>query len=91
LPYLKSIFYLFGATKLFTVRHKVVTRLKRGLTMKPTKLWDAIVIGSGIDGLDCAAALSKFGHQVLVLEQSASAGGLTHGFSRNGWRWDGGR
>ena len=31
--------------------------------------FDAIVIGSGIGGLACATALTKTGHQVLMLEQ----------------------
>ena len=47
-----------------------------------------IVIGSGIGGLASAAALSKYGYKVLVLEQHHVAGGLTHTFSRNHYRWD---
>lgn len=49
---------------------------------------DAIVIGSGIGGLACAAALARFGKAVLVLEQQHAAGGLTQSFSRYGFRWD---
>ncbi|MET0218936.1 MAG: NAD(P)/FAD-dependent oxidoreductase [Burkholderiales bacterium] len=49
--------------------------------------WDAIVIGSGIGGLACAAALAKYKHRVLVLEQHSVPGGLTHTFSREGWTW----
>ena len=49
--------------------------------------WDTIVIGSGIGGLACAAALAKYKHKVLVLEQHHVAGGLTHTFSREGWTW----
>jgi all-trans-retinol 13,14-reductase len=52
-----------------------------------TEGWDAIVIGSGIGGLTCAAALAKYKHRVLVLEQHRVAGGLTHTFSREGWTW----
>ena len=52
------------------------------------KTWDAIVIGSGMGGLTCAAALAQFGHRILVLEQAPYAGGLTHTFERNGFRWD---
>lgn len=49
---------------------------------------DAIVIGSGIGGLACAAALARCGKAVLVLEQQQTAGGLTQSFSRYGFRWD---
>ena len=50
--------------------------------------WDAIVVGSGIGGLACAAALAKCGRKVLVLEQHFAAGGLTQTFSREGYTWD---
>jgi phytoene dehydrogenase-like protein len=50
--------------------------------------WDAIVIGSGIGGLACAAALTKAGRRVLVLEQHSVAGGLTQTFTRDGYTWD---
>jgi all-trans-retinol 13,14-reductase len=49
---------------------------------------DAIVIGSGIGGLACAAALAKCGRKVLVLEQHFLAGGLTQTFTRDGYTWD---
>lgn len=52
--------------------------------------WDAIVIGSGIGGMSAAAALSKVGHKVLLLEQYKTLGGLTHSFSREGFTWDAG-
>ena len=50
--------------------------------------YDAIVIGSGIGGLSCAATLAKFGHRVLVLEQHSRAGGLSQSFDRKGFTWD---
>ncbi len=50
--------------------------------------WDVVVIGSGMGGLSVAAALSRTGHRVLVLEQYETLGGLTHSFSRNGFSWD---
>ncbi|MEW6429997.1 MAG: NAD(P)/FAD-dependent oxidoreductase [Myxococcota bacterium] len=55
----------------------------------PTGKFDAIVIGSGIGGLSCAALLSRHGRQrVLVLERHYRAGGYTHTFSRPGYEWD---
>ncbi|MGK5084342.1 NAD(P)/FAD-dependent oxidoreductase [Bdellovibrionota bacterium FG-1] len=50
--------------------------------------WDVIVIGSGMGGMACAAALSKYGRKVLILEQHYVAGGFTHTFSRKGFTWD---
>ena len=50
--------------------------------------WDAIVIGSGMGGMAAAAALSRVGHKVLLLEQHHTLGGLTHSFSRDGFTWD---
>ncbi|MGC1440303.1 MAG: NAD(P)-binding protein [Burkholderiaceae bacterium] len=52
--------------------------------------WDAIVIGSGMGGMAAAAALSKVGHKVLLLEQYQTLGGLAHSFSRDGFTWDAG-
>jgi len=50
--------------------------------------FDVIVIGSGMGGMTTAAALARFDHKVLLLEQAQSIGGLTHSFSRNGFSWD---
>jgi phytoene dehydrogenase-like protein len=49
--------------------------------------FDAIVIGSGIGGLACAAALTRSGLKVPVLEKHFTAGGLTQTFSREGFTW----
>jgi len=48
----------------------------------------AIVIGSGMGGLSCAAALTRAGQRVLVLEQHYVPGGLTQSFSRGKFHWD---
>jgi all-trans-retinol 13,14-reductase len=56
--------------------------------MQDRQIWDAVVIGSGMGGLSCAAALAKTGHRVAVVEQHSVAGGLTQTFRRGGFRWD---
>jgi all-trans-retinol 13,14-reductase len=61
---------------------------KRYRTGRAAKDYDAIVIGSGIGGLACAALLSKLGRKVCVLEQHYTAGGFTHSYERNGYEWD---
>ncbi|MCA9053725.1 MAG: NAD(P)/FAD-dependent oxidoreductase [Planctomycetaceae bacterium] len=53
-------------------------------------VWDVIVIGSGMGGMVTAAALSRLGHKVLMLEQYNTLGGQTHSFSREGFSWDAG-
>jgi len=53
-----------------------------------TSEFDVIVVGSGMGGMTTAAALSRFEHKVLLLEQAQTIGGLTHTFSRNGFIWD---
>jgi all-trans-retinol 13,14-reductase len=56
---------------------------------RPEGRWDAIVIGSGMGGLACAALLARHGSwRVLVLERHGTAGGFTHTFTRPGFEWD---
>ncbi|MBQ46504.1 MAG: FAD-dependent oxidoreductase [Zetaproteobacteria bacterium] len=50
--------------------------------------YDAIIIGSGLGGLTCAALLAKHGKKVLVVEKHYTAGGMTHVYSRKGYEWD---
>jgi len=46
--------------------------------------FDAIVIGSGLGGLGCAAAFARQGFKVLVLEQHDKPGGYATAFERPG-------
>ena len=48
----------------------------------------AIVIGSGLGGLECALELARHGHEVTVLEKGRQAGGCLQTFSREGYRFD---
>ena len=49
---------------------------------KISRTYDVIVIGSGMGGLSCGAALARVGKRVLILEKHYVAGGMTHTFSR---------
>ena len=63
-------------------------RLYRAYPPGPDGAFDVIVIGSGMGGMSCAAALSRLGRRVLVLEQHYLPGGYTHMFARKGFQWD---
>ncbi|MBN2000122.1 NAD(P)/FAD-dependent oxidoreductase [candidate division KSB1 bacterium] len=49
-----------------------------------TQQYDAIIIGSGLGGLSCAAAFARQGFKVLVLEQHNRPGGYATSFKRPG-------
>jgi phytoene dehydrogenase-like protein len=49
--------------------------------------YDTIIIGSGAGGLTAAVALAQAGQKVLVCEQHEVAGGWTHSFTLNGYRF----
>jgi phytoene dehydrogenase-like protein len=50
--------------------------------------YDTVVIGSGASGLTCALALAQAGQRVLLAEKNDWVGGLSHGFSQDGFYWD---
>lgn len=50
--------------------------------------FDAIIIGSGLAGLECATILSKEGYNVCVLEKNASIGGCLQTYNRKGYGID---
>ena len=46
--------------------------------------WDAVIIGSGLGGLSCAAGFARQGFKALVLEQHGIPGGYATTFRRPG-------
>jgi all-trans-retinol 13,14-reductase len=50
--------------------------------------YDAIIIGSGLGGLSCAAAFARQGFKPLVLEQHSKAGGYATTFKRKDFVFD---
>jgi phytoene dehydrogenase-like protein len=51
---------------------------------KDTDEYDAIIIGSGLGGLSCAAAFARQGFKALVIEKHDKPGGFATAFSRPG-------
>ena len=51
-------------------------------------MYDAVVIGAGLGGLECAYLLSKRGMKTAVLEQHSVAGGCLQTFKRRGQTFD---
>ncbi len=49
---------------------------------------DAIIIGSGLGGLECASILASEGYSVLVLERGAQPGGCMQSYRRRGLEFD---
>ena len=52
------------------------------------KMYDYIIIGSGLGGLSVATLLSKSGKSVLVLEKHYAIGGLATNFTRGNFEFD---
>ena len=50
--------------------------------------YDAVIIGSGLGGLECAHLLSKAGMSVLLLERGTQAGGCLQSYRRHGLAFD---
>jgi prolycopene isomerase len=50
--------------------------------------YDAIVVGSGLGGLACAALLARAGKRVLVAERHDRPGGCAHAFRRRDYLFD---
>ncbi len=49
--------------------------------------YDAVIIGSGIGGLSCAAWLARYGMEVAVIEQNSQVGGFCSSYKRDGFNF----
>jgi len=56
----------------------------------PDDEFDAVIIGSGLGGLCCAAMLARYGRKVAIFEAHYAAGGVAHTFKRDGYTFDSG-
>ncbi len=50
-------------------------------------IYDVVIIGSGLGGLQCGAILSRHGYKVCVLEKNSKFGGTLQGFNNHGCRF----
>lgn len=57
-------------------------RKESDMTQDQREQWDAVVVGSGLGGLACAAYLNATGRRTLVLEAHDVAGGDSQTFRR---------
>lgn len=51
-------------------------------------IYDIVIIGSGLGGLECAHILARRGMSVLVLERQVQPGGCMQSFARHGFHYD---
>ena len=73
---------IIGAFSLTAFDWSIFPRSKE--IKKDDNVFDAIVIGSGLGGLSCAAAFARQGFKPLVLEKHDKPGGYATAFSRPG-------
>jgi all-trans-retinol 13,14-reductase len=81
--FIKSVIGGFSAVALDWSAFPVGTGAKLGEDQ-----FDAIIIGSGLGGLSCAAAFARQGFKPLVLEQHSKPGGYATTFKRKGFEFD---
>jgi len=77
------------APRVAAPRHATAAMARRAAATSDGE-WDAIVIGSGIGGLSCAAILANAGKRVLVCEAHDRAGGVAHDYEVQGFTFENG-
>lgn len=74
-----------AARRVLRVKGRQGRRLKTSVQLAAgpsSSEYDVVVIGAGLGGLACAAALGKAGRKVLVVEAHSVCGGCAHSFTR---------
>ena len=51
-------------------------------------MYDAVIIGGGLGGLECGALLAKQGMKVVVVERGSQLGGCLQSYKRCGLTYD---
>ncbi len=74
--------YVLGGVSMLAIDWSSLPRGVRAFTNDNE--YDAIIIGSGLGGLSCAAGFARQGFRTLVLEQHDKPGGYATAFSRPG-------
>ena len=70
--------YVMGSAGLLALDWNSLPRRVEALTKENE--YDAVIIGSGLGGLSCAAAFARQGFKALVLEQHDKPGGYATAF-----------
>ncbi|MCH3980913.1 MAG: NAD(P)/FAD-dependent oxidoreductase [Prevotella sp.] len=63
-------------------------RRKESTSVKKNNMYDIVIIGSGLGGLECGVILAKSGRSVLVLERAHHPGGCMQSYKRQGLAFD---
>ncbi len=74
--------YVMGSAGLLALDWNSLPRRVEALTNADE--YDAVIVGSGLGGLSCAAAFARQGFKALVLEQHDKPGGYATAFQRPG-------
>ena len=79
--------YVLGGAGMLALDWSSLPRRVQALTKEDE--YDAVIIGSGLGGLSCAAAFARQGFKALVLEQHDKPGGYATAFERpRGFKFD---
>lgn len=75
--------YVLGGVGMLALDWNSLPKAVKAITRDESR-YDAVIIGSGLGGLSCAAGFARQGFKVLVLEQHDKPGGYATAFQRPG-------